>query len=325
MLGAKTCSSPMRAAHGASARRLDGSTARRLDGATARRRNGATACRSLSQSSQQTGTRPDGNACVAKLWQGRSEMQGEEVNEERKRLDRAEEILGRTFVDRARLLSALTHRSYLNEHASGVPHNEVLEFLGDAVLSLVVVEALIEASPYAAEGELTERRAAHVSTAKLAETATTSGLVSLLRTGKSLAQGVSHNAAADVVEAVLGAAYLEGGLPAARVIVQRLLGPPPAHAPRLNAHAKKDLQELVQGAVGRAPTYVVAHREGPNHAPVFAARVLLEDVELGHGEGSNKRLATEAAAAHALTALTGLPGDALRARLGGDLRPRGRR
>jgi ribonuclease-3 len=227
----------------------------------------------------------------------------DELRAESDRLARAERVLGRTFSDRARLLSALTHRSFGNERPSAVPHNEVLEFLGDAVLSLVVVDELVRMSPEANEGELTVRRAAHVSTTNLARAATTHGLVGLLRTGRSLASGVTENVAADVVEAVLGAAYLDGGLDAARMLVAHLLGPPPLAAPATTGHAKQALQERLQPLVGHAPTYVVTPGEGPRHAPSFVAEVAFAGVVLGRGEGRNKRAATEAAAAAAVASL----------------------
>lgn len=248
-----------------------------------------------------------------------------ELHAEASRLGRAEAIVGRAFVDRGLLLSALTHRSFLNERKSAVAHNEVLELLGDAVLSLVVVEELVRSSPDAAEGDLTERRAAHVSTGNLAKAATSSGLVDLLRTGRSLAAGVPENAAADVVEAVLGACYHDGGLDAGRAFVFRLLGPPPEVAQPTTANAKKDLQERLQGLVRHAPTYVVAHKEGPNHAPVFAAEVVIGDLVLGRGEGKNKRLATEAAAAAALESLADVDDEALTAQLRASGLPRERR
>jgi ribonuclease-3 len=249
----------------------------------------------------------------------------DELHAEGERLARAENVLGRAFVDRSLLLSALTHRSFLNERKSAVAHNEVLELLGDAVLSLVVVEALVHTSPGADEGSLTERRAAHVSTTNLARAATSSGLVALLRTGRSLAAGVPENAAADVVEAVLGASYEDGGLDAARALVQRLLGPPPEVAIPTTANAKKDLQERLQGLVGHAPTYIVAHKDGPNHAPVFSAEVVIGDLVLGRGEGKNKRLATEAAAAAALDALVDVDDVTLTAQLRASGLPRERR
>jgi len=249
----------------------------------------------------------------------------DELTLEAKRLAAAEQLLGHAFADRHRLLSALTHRSFLNEHASAVAHNEVLELLGDSVLSLVVTEALVRASPGAGEGELTVRRAAHVSTANLARAAAASGLVALLRTGRSLARGVPENVAADVVEAVLGACYEDGGLPAARALVERLLGPPPAEAEPVRAHAKKDLQERLQALVGRAPTYVVAHKDGPRHAPTYTADVVLGDHVLGRGEGPNKRVATETAAAAALAALADVDDAALVAWLGAATTPKERR
>ncbi len=248
----------------------------------------------------------------------------DELIAEASRLARAEQLLGHPFSDRRRLLSALTHRSFHNERASDLPDNEVLELLGDAVLSLIVTEVLVHTSPTASEGELTERRAAHVSTANLAQAAGACGLVSLLRTGRSLARGIPENAAADVVEAVLGACYLDGGLSVARAVVLRLLGPPPVVAAVARTNAKKELQERLQALVGFAPSYVVTHKEGPRHAPVYVAEVVLGTRVLGRGEGGNKRTASEAAAADALAALGDVDDATLATRLRASGLPPGR-
>lgn len=245
----------------------------------------------------------------------------DEVVAEAERLAQAEALLGYRFQDRSHLLSALTHASFRNEHPTTTPDNEVLELLGDAVLSLIVVDALVLSSPGALEGELTERRAAHVSADALARAAGGIGLDALLRTERGLAERRPQNVVADVVEAVLGAVWRDAGddgLVACRAVVWRLLGPPPERAAEARQNPKRLLQERLQRLFGRAPDYDVERGEGPNHAPTFIARVRFHDVDLGEGRGSNKRLATEAAAAAACAALSHVDDDDLRARLAAD-------
>lgn len=243
-----------------------------------------------------------------------------ELDAEAPRLDAAEAVLGYRFVDRRWLLTALTHRSWLNERSTTLGHNEVLELLGDAVLSVVVVDELVRTSPGAGEGELTERRAAHVSAEALAPVARAHGLVPLIRAGKSIAgRNVPDNVAADVVEALLGAVWRDAGgngdaLTACRAIVLKLLGPPPQQAVVVGAHAKRVLQERLQRLFGRAPDYRVDRLDGPNHAPSFRADVVFAGAVLGTGTGSNKKAATEAAAAAANHALVDVDDAALRER-----------
>ncbi len=242
-----------------------------------------------------------------------------ELEYERDRLTKAEVVLGYRFGDRAWLLAALTHRSWLNEHTTTLGHNELLELLGDAVLSVIVVDELVRTSPATVgEGELTVRRAAHVSAEALAPVAVRVGLVPLLRAGRGIAANVPANVAADVVEAVIGAVWRdagEGGLEACRTLILRLLGPPPQTAVVTSAHAKRVLQERLQRLFGRAPDYRIERLDGPNHAPNFRADVAFAGHVLGSGTGSNKRNATEAAAQHAVEALVDVNDTTLRERL----------
>ncbi len=242
-----------------------------------------------------------------------------ELERERDRLDKAEVVLGYRFADRRWLLTALTHRSWLNEHATKLDHNEVLELLGDAVLSVIVVNDLVVSSPAAGEGELTERRAAHVSAEALAPAAWRAGLVPLLRAGRGvIANGVPANLAADVVEAVIGAVWRDAGdnnLAACTALVAKLLGPPPQTATATAAHGKRVLQERLQRLFGRAPDYRIERLDGPNHAPSFRADVVFAGHVLGSGVGGNKRTATEAAALTAVAALDAVDDDALCERL----------
>ncbi len=229
----------------------------------------------------------------------------DELDAHRPLLLRAEAVLGYAFANRATLLTALTHTSYLNEHATAVRSNEVLEFLGDAVLGLVTAHALVAQTPNASEGDFTDRRSAHVSAAALLRAAEVHDLAALLRTGKG-ASAVVVSARADVVEALLGAVFTDGGFAVAASAAERLLGAPPRSVAAVaTPHAKRELQELLQSLFGTAPSYTTARTDGPNHAPVYRAEVALFDEVLGAGDGSNKQNATQAAAEHALASCGG--------------------
>ncbi len=244
-----------------------------------------------------------------------------EVVAEADRLARAERVVGRPFHRRAHLLRALTHKTWVYEHPASAPvgHNEVLEFIGDAVLSLVTVELLVAASPAAQEGELTVRRAAHVSESNLAAAGARADVAALLRVGRGeLLHGGATlpSVRADVVEALIGAAYKDGGLDAARVVIATLLGPPPDVAAERGPSSKTVLQERMQ-SLGALPAYVVTTREGPGRALVFTAAVQVDADVFGRGEGQSKRAATEAAARAALDVVATLDDAALGARLAG--------
>lgn len=240
-----------------------------------------------------------------------SELEAE-LEREANRLSRASEILGHRFRDPSLLLCALTHKSLRNERATSVGDNEVLELVGDAVLGLITVDALVDQSPHASEGELTERRAAHVSESSLAARADALGLAELLRTGRGIAGRVPVSTRADVVEALLGAVHRDAGIDAARAVAVRILGPPPADARPAGANAKRDLQERLQRLFGEAPSYEMERGNGPNHAPTYTATARFRSAALGKGTGGNKRAASEAAAADALERLG--DDDSLRAR-----------
>ncbi len=187
------------------------------------------------------------------------------------RLARAEQVLDHVFRDRALLLRALTHSSVKNERASAVDDNERLEILGDAVLSLVTLEALLRQTPDAREGELTVRRAAYVSAAALGKAAAVHGLPALLRTGKSVTAATAGSSGADLMEALFAAVYLDGGLEAARRCIVHLLGEPPRASPPRAQNPKGLLAERLQRVLHEAPIYDGA-REGPSHATTFRAR-----------------------------------------------------
>jgi ribonuclease-3 len=201
---------------------------------------------------------------------------------------------------------ALTHRSYAYEHG-GLPTNERLEFLGDAVLGVVITENLYRTHPLLSEGKLAKLRASVVNMHALAGVGRTVGLGKQLRLGRGeeLTGGRDKSSiVADAVEAVIGAVYLEHGLEVARGVVMRLFAELLAAAPQLGAGLdwKTSLQELSAARGLGVPEYRVSE-EGPDHAKVFAARVLLAGDIHGTGSGRTKKEAEQNAASAAYTRL----------------------
>lgn len=234
------------------------------------------------------------------------------------RIDAVETLLEYRFSDRSLLLQALTHRSFLNEAPQGAAHqdNERLEFLGDAVLSLVTSERLLDVYPQTDEGGMSRLRAAYVSEDALFAAGQRSGLGGFVRMGKGQRRGGGANLpslVADATEAVIAAVYLDGGLTAAQRAVERLLGPLPEHIPEDSIDPKTVLQERVQRATTQSPSYAVRREGGPDHAPRFIAEVRLHHRLLGEGSGDNKKAATRAAAEAALEVLAGVSDADLRA------------
>ena len=209
-----------------------------------------------------------------------------------------EQLLG-TAVDAALLERALTHRSYAYEHG-GLPTNERLEFLGDAVLGLVVTDALYRDNPDLAEGSLAKLRASVVSTRALAGVAHDLGLGRFLRLGKGEdVTGGREKASilADTMEAVIGAVYLERGLEGATALVRRLFDPLIVAAGSEGAALdwKTALQELTAARGLGVPDYAITE-SGPDHAKAFVAQALVAGSPCGEGEGRSKKEAEQQAA-----------------------------
>ncbi|OFJ54725.1 ribonuclease III [Mycolicibacterium grossiae] len=207
------------------------------------------------------------------------------------------------------LTIALTHRSYAFENG-GLPTNERLEFLGDAVLGLLIADILIRRHPDSPEGELAKLRNSIVNTQALASVGrglADTGLGSFLLLGRGeVVTGGADKASilADGVEALLGAVYLEHGFDAARGVVLRLFGGLLDAAPSLGAALewKSSLQELTVSRGLGVPKYVVTS-DGPDHDRVFTAAVIVNGEEYGSGVGTTKKDAEIKAAAQAWTAL----------------------
>jgi ribonuclease-3 len=214
------------------------------------------------------------------------------------------------FMDRSLLAEALTHRSYANESRErGLPDNERLEFLGDAVLDLVVGHDLFVTHGHADEGELSRLRAELVSAPALARLATDLGLGECLRLGRGEARsGGRHKESllADSLEAVVGAVFVDAGYPAAAAVAGRLF------APYLHADAapaghdfKTRLQELLQARQQPLPDYVLAAAHGPDHQRRYEVEVLIAGTIAGRGTGPTKKRAEQDAARDALDHLAG--------------------
>jgi len=201
---------------------------------------------------------------------------------------------------------ALTHRSDAYERG-GAPHNERLEFLGDAVLGLIITDRLYRDQPDAAEGRLAKLRAATVSEPTLARVARGLGLGELIRLGRGEdASGgrEKDSILADGLEAVIGAIYLDRGLRAARRVVLALFGPELAEltARPEAVDAKTALQELLARQGRELPHYAIAE-EGPDHDKRFLAEAQVDGEVMGVGRGRTKKEAEQGAAGQAVARL----------------------
>jgi ribonuclease-3 len=213
------------------------------------------------------------------------------------------------FRRQSLLVTALTHRSALNEQTStSNESNERLEFLGDAVLELATTEFLFAECPEEAEGTLTAYRSALVKTTTLAEVALELGLGEQLFMSKGEeATGGRTNPSllADTLEAVIGGLYMDQGGDAVKTFLQEHLFPKFAEikALKLYKDSKSQLQELVQSQGFEAPSYEVVSQVGPDHDKEFTVSVLVGGEAKGTGTGKSKQLAQQAAAAAALEVL----------------------
>ena len=217
-----------------------------------------------------------------------------------------QQALGYTFATRQLLQDALTHRSYLNEFGGpGIVSNERLEFLGDAVLALVSADLLYREYPEAPEGELSQLRVALVRASALAEFARQLDLGAYLRFGRSEQTRVGRtreSLLASAFEALLGALYLDGGMPVVWTFLEPRLRAEMARAiaQRRIKDAKSLLQELAQSHLSVTPTYQTVSAEGPAHERTFVVEVVLGSLVAARGSGRSKQQAEQAAAQAAL-------------------------
>lgn len=219
-----------------------------------------------------------------------------------------EKVLDVHFVDVAHLLTAVTHRSYLNEHREAKQdHNERYEFLGDAILELVVTDFLFHKYPEKPEGELTAIRAALVNTVSLADVSSKLGINEflLLSKGEERDTGRARQyILANAFESIIGAVFLDQGYDAAQKFVAAQLfdRTETIVAKRLWQDAKSRFQELAQEHTSTTPNYETLSQTGPDHDRIFTVGVFLGSQKIAEGKGRSKQEAEQAAAEKAMEA-----------------------
>jgi ribonuclease-3 len=209
------------------------------------------------------------------------------------------------FNDIELLQRALTHRSYLNENRSVNKSNERLEFLGDAVLELIISDFLYRKYPNRPEGDLTSFRSAIVRTESLAEASRELGYGKYLRMAKGEEESGGRDKdyiLANTFEAVLGAIYIDQGYDACQKLVSKILISKIDNIVknRLDIDGKTKIQEVAQSKFGKTPTYEVLNEHGPDHNKKFVVGVKIGNKIIGKGEGGSKQKAEEAAATKGL-------------------------
>lgn len=213
-----------------------------------------------------------------------------------------------SFNNIALLEQAFIHRSYLNEHPKlGLEHNERLEFLGDAVLELVVTDFLYRTYPNP-EGDLTNWRSALVKTESLASVAEKLNISPYFKLSRGESKGNARSHAlisANAIEAIIGAIYLDQGYEAAKAFIttQIISTLTQILAEGTWMDAKSKFQELAQNQFGLTPNYKVMEEMGPDHDKIFTVGVYVGDRLFGQGNGSSKQAAQQVAAAAALVAV----------------------
>jgi len=217
----------------------------------------------------------------------------------------AKQQLGTTFRDVNLLVMAFTHRSYVNEHRKTVSeHNERMEFLGDAVLELVVTEFLYRnySEP---EGILTNWRSSLVRTESISDAAKRMDFEPLLRLSRGEKRGSERARAqilANTYESVIGALYLDQGYEAAKTFITKSLLPTFDEILESGSwmDAKSHLQEKAQAVDNATPVYKVIEEEGPDHDKIFTVGVYVGDKLMGRGSGHSKQIGQQQAAQEAL-------------------------
>ena len=218
-----------------------------------------------------------------------------------------ETAIGYRFKNISLLQNALTHSSYANERwHNSLKSNERLEFLGDSVLGMVVAEYLYKTFPDRPEGELTRMRADMVCEQTLAAVAANIDLGRHLMLGNGEEQGggrTRNSILADAVESVIAASFLDGGMEAARRIIEKFILVEVPVKKLNNADDKTALQELVQQKKNQTLSYALVGESGPDHDKRFEVEVKLNGKVVGNGSGSSKKRAEQDAARAAMEAL----------------------
>jgi ribonuclease-3 len=211
--------------------------------------------------------------------------------------------IGYHFQNPDLLQQALTHTSYANEVCqNGLYSYERLEFLGDSILGFTAADYLLSAFPQLHEGDLSKLRADLVCETSLAQTARKLNLGQYLRLGRgeeACGGREKPSIIADVVESVIAAIYLDGGLAAAQRFIYAFVLVDTRQRIRLNTDWKTKLQELIQRKKDQSLVYELTGETGPDHDKTFSVRVLLNGSEVGQGTGTSKKRAEQAAAREA--------------------------
>ena len=216
-----------------------------------------------------------------------------------------EKKLGYRFRRRRHLEAALTHRSFRYEALEPVPDNQRLEYLGDAALGLVTASHLYQSFPDQQEGDLTRVRSRLTNSKMLGKLAAAVDLGAYLRLGRGELQSGGHQRSStigDALEAVVGAAFIDGGMRAVEKIFKKVFLPEMEVAAydRWHDNPKGALQELAQHRWRTSPRYRTVSEEGPPHAKVFVVEVAVGGEVMGSGQGASKQEAEAEAARHAL-------------------------
>lgn len=215
-----------------------------------------------------------------------------------------EQIIDYTFSDKSLLAKAFTHSSAVDNRLMS---NERLEFLGDAVLALVICQALFERFTNYLEGELTKVKSMMVSRGTCARIAKQLGLQKFLKVGKGMtsSRALSGSLAAGVLETVIAAIYIDGGLDAAQRFILKVFGPiiEQADAEHVQGNFKSLLQQYAQEQFNVTPNYVLLDEKGPDHNKCFELEVAISSQHFPSAWGTNKKEAEQKAAFNALVEL----------------------
>ena len=221
--------------------------------------------------------------------------------------DQLQTNLGYTFKRHSLLKNAITHSSFIHEHNLDHTHsNERLEFLGDAVLEVCISDFLYHRYPEMTEGDLTKKRAALVCEKSLAALARSLSIGNFLLLGQGeFSEGGrdKDSILSDVLESILGAIYLDGGIEEAQALILRLFEPIAEKITKQTKDYKSSLQEYLQKISHETAVYSIINEEGPSHKKAFTAQATHKGKILGTGTGSSKKLAEQAAAKMALKKL----------------------
>lgn len=219
-------------------------------------------------------------------------------------LRQVEQIVGCEFSDTSLLAGALTHSSAVDERLQS---NERLEFLGDAVLALVICQALFERFSNYLEGDLTKIKSNLVSRETCAQICGQLGLQKLLKVGKGMIsnRALCGSLAAGLLESVIAAVYIDGGFDAARDFILRAFGPliEQADAEQAQGNFKSLLQQYAQEHFNATPAYVLLDEKGPDHNKCFELEVVITNQHFPSAWGTNKKEAEQKAAFNALVEL----------------------